>query len=260
MLSTSTFLSIFSTIFGLLIGSFMNVVIHRMPLGKSVVTPRSSCPKCGHIIKWYENIPVVSYIFLKGKCAKCKSKISIRYPLLELFVGCVAYLLAPNTFDLIQILLFVFYFSVACIFISHFLIDIEHQILPDKINLYFLAITIPYVVMFIPLGQAITGAVIGFGGTYAVTWIFWKLRGQIGLGGGDIKLYGILGLLLGPMGILNNIFLSCTLGALFGVVLIVLKKMTKQTALPFGPFIIIVATLQIFFPEIAKALDFFAVP
>jgi len=245
-----------SITFGLMVGSFLNVVIHRIPREQSIVFPGSTCPKCGHKIKWYENIPVLSYLALGGKCSNCKTKISLRYPIIELTVGIIAGLLAPKFFTPNAILMFLFYFSIACIFLSHFLIDIEFQILPDKINLYFLAIALPFAILNFPLAYWLIGGAIGFLGPFTVTYLFYKLRGQIGLGGGDIKLFGILGLLLGPLGVLNTIFLSCMIGAIFGITLIVIKKMGKDTPLAFGPFILIVAAIQIFFPEFAQNFYF----
>lgn len=248
------FLKIFSTIFGLLIGSFLNVVIIRLPQNKSVVTPRSSCPKCGHMIKWYENLPVISWIFLKGKCSKCQVKIPFRYPLIEILCGFFAFFLAPTQFEFSAFTYSIFYFSIACIFLAHFVIDIEHQLLPDKINIYFLLITLPYVILNYPIQHWLLGGVIGFFGPFGITYLFYKIKGQVGLGGGDIKLFGILGLLLGPIGVLNNIFISCMVGAVLGIALIVTKKLDRNAPMPFGPFIILAATIQIFFPSLADKI------
>lgn len=242
-------LKIWIFFFGMLIGSFLNVVIHRVPKNESVVKPRSKCPNCGHMIKWYQNIPVISWLFLKGKCANCGFKIPIKYPLIELLVGFIAYNLFPEDLSPEALFGFAYFFSVACILLSHFVIDIEHQLLPDKINIYFLLITLPYVILTMPYMHWLLGGVFGFFGPLAVTWIFYKLRGQIGLGGGDIKLFGILGLLLGPVGIMHNIFMSCFLGAVIGIILITTKKLDKNAPLAFGPYIILVASFQIFFPS-----------
>lgn len=245
-------------IFGSLIGSFLNVVIHRLPLKQSVVTPRSRCPKCNHLIRWYENIPIISYLFLRGKCSECKTKISIRYPLVELLVGLIAINLIPASFDHNALLTSGYFFSVACILLCHLLIDIDHQILPDKINIYFLIITIPYVVLSFNLYHWLIGGLIGFFFPLLVTWLFYKLRGQIGLGGGDIKLFGILGLILGPMGIVHNIFMSCLFGSILGIILIMSKKLGKDTPLAFGPYIIVVAALQIYYPTIFDLINPFS--
>jgi leader peptidase (prepilin peptidase)/N-methyltransferase len=250
-------LLIFTFIFGAILGSFLNVVVHRVPLGKSVVTPRSSCIKCGHMIKWYENIPIISYLLLKGKCSSCGVKISIRYPILELFIGLIAILLFPSNLSNAAIIEALFLFFVAYIFIALFLIDIEHHLLPDKLNLYLFALIAPYSIVKFGYIDPIIGGLIGFGGTYGITYFFYKIKGQIGLGGGDIKLFGILGLYLGPQGIVQLIFLSSLLGSVLGVILISLKKMPKDKPFAFGPYILIVASLQIFFPEFFAKINFY---
>jgi leader peptidase (prepilin peptidase)/N-methyltransferase len=250
---------IIAFVFGSLIGSFLNVVIHRIPLKQSVVTPRSRCPKCNHLIRWYENIPMISYLALRGKCSQCSEKISIRYPLVELLVGIFAFNLFPTDVDHNSLLFFGFYFSVACILLAHLLIDVEHQILPDKINIYFLIITIPFVVLNFNLYHWLLGGIIGFFFPLLVTWLFYKIRGQIGLGGGDIKLFGILGLILGPIGIVHNIFMSCLVGSIIGIILIVSKKLDKNKPLAFGPYIIITVALQIYYPEIFDLINPFSI-
>ncbi len=247
-------------IFGALIGSFLNVVIHRVPLGISVVKPRSSCPNCKKMIFWYENIPILSYLFLlRGKCSACKTKISFRYPVVEFTIGLIALNLFPSEINLNSVVYFFFYFSVACILFAHFFIDIEHQLLPDKINIYFLVITLPFVIINYPLNYWLFGGALGFLMPLLVTWSFYKLRGKIGLGGGDIKLFGILGLLLGPLGIMHNIFMSCMLGSVIGLLLILSKRLNRNTALAFGPYIIIVAVFQIYFPDLFNQLNPFSI-
>lgn len=245
----------FILIFGMLIGSFLNVVIYRMPREQSVVMPRSSCPNCKSLIRWYENIPVISYIFLKGKCSNCKTKISVRYPLVEILCGLIAILLIPEQVNQQTMIYWLVKFSIACSFIAHFMIDIEHKILPDKINLYLLLIIFTYSALNYEWKYWLLGGLIGFLGPLSITWFFYKVRGQIGLGGGDIKLYGILGLLLGPFGILSNIFLSSFIGAIVGLLLIYLKKMSRENTLAFGPFIIVVAAFQFFLPEVFKMVN-----
>lgn len=253
-------ISIIVFIFGLLIGSFLNVVIHRLPLGQSVVKPRSRCGSCGHGIRWYENLPVLSYLFLKGKCSGCGAKIGWRYPLVEIFTGLMALLIFPTHLGVLELgypefVQFFVKFSIACVFLAHFLIDIEHQLLPDKLNIYLLAVVLPYSFLNYAPAHWLVGGLVGFLGPYLVTLLFYKLRGQIGLGGGDIKLFGILGILLGPVGVLNTIFMSSLVGSLVGLLLIASKKMNKNTALAFGPYIILVAACQIFFPGVFSALN-----
>jgi leader peptidase (prepilin peptidase)/N-methyltransferase len=244
-------------IVGLLFGSFLNVVILRVPKGKSVVAPRSSCMKCGHLIKWYENIPVFSYLFLKGKCSSCKTPIGIRYPLIELLVGIIAVLLFPSNLSDTSMIDFVVFFAIACIFLALFVIDIEHHLLPDKLNIYLFAILAPYSINKFGFIDPLIGGLIGFGGTFGITYLFYKIKGQIGLGGGDIKLFGILGLYLGPEGIVQLIFLSSLCGSIFGIILIAFKKLPKDKPFAFGPYILIVSAIQIFFPGIFQQINFY---
>lgn len=245
----------YAFVFGCLIGSFLNVVILRLPLEKNLSTDRSACPQCGNQLRWYHNIPILSFIFLRGKCGFCGKPISWRYPLIEIFTGIVCFWLSPEVFSAETIGPFLFYFAIACAFICHFVIDLEHQLLLDKINIYLLVLILPYVVLNFGWPHWVLGGVIGFGGPLAVTWLFYKLRGQVGLGGGDIKLFGVLGLLLGPTGIIVTIFSSCMVGAVAGIALILLKKMPKDRPMAFGPFILVTSAYQIFFPEGAKLLQ-----
>lgn len=253
----NTLFSLYIFVFGLLIGSFLNVVILRLPAKKDIVRARSACPACGAQLKWYHNIPLLSFIFLKGKCGFCGTRISWRYPLIELLTGLIAYWLSPNEYSPAGVAEFLFYFSVACIFICHLMIDLDHHLLLDSLNLYLLAILLSYSLFHFYWEYWLFGGLIGFGAPLLVTWLFYKIRGQIGLGGGDIKLYGILGIFLGPVGIMFNIFLSCFVGAILGLSLIAMKKMTKDRPMAFGPSILFVAAFQIFFPEYASYVQSF---
>lgn len=241
--------------FGAIIGSFLNVVILRLPESKSVVTPRSSCPVCHHMIPWYENIPIVSFLFLRGKCSQCKTKISWQYPLIELIVALAALYFIGFGYTGLSSLTFIFFkFSVFCLFLAHFIIDIKHYLLLDILNIYLAGLFLFYGFFYHSFIFMGLGAAIGAGIPYLVTWLFYKLRGKIGLGGGDIKLWGALGIYLGPLGIIHNIWLSCTLGALVGVLLIACKVISRDEPLPFGPFIIVVATVQIFKPDLIASI------
>ncbi len=242
------------TTFGLLIGSFLNAVIYRLPRKINISTPRSRCPHCEKLIYWYENIPIISYILLRAKCSKCKNRIHWRYPLVEFIAAAVAFVIAPQSFALGSVLDFVLLFTVFCSLFCHFLIDLEHKILPDQINLYLAAIFLINGLFNDSWQHWAIGAAVGFGVPYAVTWLFYILRGQVGLGGGDIKLFGALGIFLGPFGIIQNIFFSCFLGSLIGLSLIGLKIIDRKYKIPFGPFIIVVAAFQIFFPDLFKQL------
>jgi leader peptidase (prepilin peptidase)/N-methyltransferase len=138
-------------------------------------------------------------------------------------------------------------FSIAACFIVHFIVDLKHQILPDGINIYLAFLFLVKALMLNSWFSILLGASIGFGFPYLISFIFYKLKGQIGLGGGDIKLWGALGIYLGPTGIIHNIFLSCFVGSIIGGSLLIFKFIKRETPIPFGPFIIITAVLQIYF-------------
>jgi prepilin signal peptidase PulO-like enzyme (type II secretory pathway) len=244
-------LKAYAFIFGAMVGSFLNVVILRLPEEKSLMG-RSSCPQCENLIKWYMNIPILSFMFQGAKCRYCGAKISWQYPFIELICGIAALLLFPQRLELYYIAISLFHFFVFACFLAHMIIDIRYQILPDSINLFLLAIVLPYAATHFGWRHWLIGGVIGFGGTYAATYLFYKLKGVVGLGGGDIKLFGILGLMLGPLGIFQNIFLSCFVGSIIGGGLLITKKIDRQTPIAFGPFIIFVAFFQIFKPEWVK--------
>lgn len=265
-------------IFGSLLGSFANVVIYRMPVGLSIVMPWSHCPKCNNPLSWYEKIPIISYFMLRGKCSRCKQRISLKYPLVEILVGIIAVLLLPmyspdlydlnnlqsiyrsyfltprtdmlwSLFSLKGILLYLFYLSTAVVFIVIFLIDLYHQIIPNEINGYLGITFFIYALFLFPLNHWLIGGLFGFFFPLTVSWIFFKTRKKIGLGGGDIKLFGVLGLILGPLRLIQNIFLSCLLGSIIGLLLIIIRRNRFGIPIPFGPFIIIVSSLQIYFPK-----------
>lgn len=239
----------FSFAFGLCIGSFLNAVIYRLPRKISLSKSRSHCPGCDKLIYWYENVPVLSYIILRGKCSKCSFKIPIQYPLVELTVGVFALFITPKNISSISLWSYFFYISVFSCFLSILLIDLRHKLIPNGINIYLASVFFCSVVLSQSPYYWGLGAAIGVLFPLGVTYGFYLLKGQVGLGGGDIKLFGALGLYLGPIGIIHNIFLSCFVGALVGASLILLKIVDRKTPIPFGPFIIFVASAQIFIPD-----------
>lgn len=242
--------SIFSFVFGLCIGSFLNAVIYRMPREISLSASRSHCTNCDKLIYWYENIPLISYLFLRGKCSGCGSRISIVYPIVELVVGIFALVVTPSSvFESFQLFEYFFKVSVFATFVAMFVIDLKHKILPNLLNLYLALVLFTKIVLLKGYMHWGLGALIGILFPLGVTYLFYLLKGQVGLGGGDIKLYGGLGLYLGPVGVIHNIFMSCFLGALVGGSLIILKVVDRKTPIPFGPFIIVVAMVQIFLPD-----------
>lgn len=248
-MSFELFIIIFSFLVGITVGSFVNVLILRLPKEEDVVFEASHCPKCKKKIHWYENIPLVSYIFLRGKCSGCGNGISFQYPLIELIVGLFCLLILPKDLTMAYLLTFSLKLSVFCCFLVIFVVDIRHQIIPNYINLFlFIVLLLTSVFMFNWL-HILLGLIIGLGFPGFVTWLFYKIKGQIGLGMGDIKLYGALGVYLGPMGIVQNIFLSCFSGSFAIGVLMLMGIVKRDTKIPFGPFIVLVAFFQFYYPE-----------
>ena len=202
------------------------------------------------MIPWYENIPIFSFIFLKGSCSGCKEKISWRYPFVELIAGIFIIYLIPDKKELNDYLTYIIYYISFCILIIHFFIDLKHKILPNRLNLILGVLFILFALMNnYPYQKFILGGLIGFFLPYGFSYIFFLLRKKEGLGGGDIKLWCVLGIMLGPMEIIYNIFYSCFIGSVIGLALILSKRITPQTYIPFGPFIIITFILQVYFSK-----------
>lgn len=249
-----TYLEALAAVFGLIVGSFINVVILRLPEGKNITWDRSACRKCSRQLAWYENIPVLSYLFLLGRCRTCKERISIQYPLVEIAHGVAAYTLLRDWVTLdIQIGIYqLSTFLIVSILIAHFVIDLRYQLLLDKLNIALLLPVIILIVIDESYIRALAGGAFGFLLPLGVTWIFYKITGKIGLGGGDIKLFGVIGLMFGIQGVLLNLFTSCLLGSFITIFLIVLKIVRRDQFIPFGPYIILVTFTQIFFPNLME--------
>ena len=250
-------LKVFFFIFGAMIGSFLNALIYRIPREISFIFPRSACPHCKIVIPWFYNIPLLSFIVLKGKCFSCQGAISWRYPLVELITALFAlFVFSPLLISPLwpkAILFFLFF----CHFITIFFIDIDFHIIPNGLNFSLGVVIFLFVFLYGNLLQGLWGTLLGVSFPLLITLLFYYLKGQVGLGGGDIKLYGVLGFILGPLGIVNTLFFSCLMGSLFAGVLLVLKKIDRQTPIAFGPFIVISAFFQIFFPDLYQRVFFF---
>ncbi len=247
---------------GTLIGSFMNVVVLRLPLEKDVIFDRSGCPKCKKNITWFDNIPIISFIILGAKCRNCKSSISWQYPLFEFWHGLLAFILFYDWlyFDNTDVVLALCKFFIAAIFSCHVLIDLKYQLLLDALNIAL----IPFVALIVWLSgnwlDSLIGASFGFFFPLAITALFYFLRGKIGLGGGDIKLFGILGALFGLSGVISNLLSSCILGTVVTVTLILFKKIKADQYIPFGPYILTVALLQLLSPNTYALWQNFLIP
>jgi leader peptidase (prepilin peptidase) / N-methyltransferase len=235
--------------FGLLWGSFLNVVIHRLPRGESVVKPRSRCPGCRKLIPWYRNVPVLSWIFLRARCGDCGRKISARYPAVELLTGFLFAAVVAWRPEHPAAWPFHFFFLaslVACTFI-----DIDHWILPDKITLPGILVGLAgsLVVPEITFVESLLGTLLGGGILYLVAWGYLKFARKEGLGGGDIKFLGMIGAFTGVKGALTTLVLSSFLGSLLGILLISLKGKKGGTAIQFGPFLALGAAAAFFFGD-----------
>ena len=232
--------AILVTIFGLSVGSFLNVCIHRLPLRQSLMYPPSRCPRCETALKPYDNIPVVSYLVLRGRCRACGAPISLRYPLIEVTTGAV-FLAAYILFDgaiLYQRLLF------ACAMIVLFVIDLEHRILPDLITLP--GIVLGFLFSFImPPGwiDSLIGLILGGGSLWLMGEIYFRLRHEEGMGFGDVKMLAMIGAFLGWKLMLLTLILSSFLGSGIGLGMIAARRGDMKYALPFGTFLAVGAII-----------------
>ena len=240
-----TFDAVFFFIMGLLFGSFANVVILRLPVRQSIVTPRSRCPSCKTMIPWYLNIPVVSWIVLRGRCQKCGVRISFRYPLIELlmavlFVG--LFLKVGYSWLLLEYLIFGFGLVVVSF------IDFDHMILPDVFTLSGIVFGLVGSILNPERSfySSLLGVLMGGGFLWAVAYIYLALRKEEGMGGGDIKLLAWIGALLGWSAIPFVILVSSVLGSFVGLIFAVRNPRGLRSSLPFGPYLALAALLYIF--------------
>ena len=241
-------ITILILIYGLLIGSFLNVLIYRTPRDESIAFPGSHCPTCNHKLSWYDNIPLFSYLFLKGSCSYCNAKISVQYPLIEALNAIIYIVLFLR---LSFSLTFIFYALVSSVLIAIAIIDLKEQIIPDSLVISIIVLTILYKVLNYFLyneSSEILESVLGFlvaGGLFLAIAIF--SRG--GMGGGDVTLISALGFILGIKQILLVIFLSFLYGAIISIFLLSTKLKTRKDPIPFGPFIILGFFTTIFYGD-----------
>ncbi len=222
-------------LFGLITGSFLNVVIYRLPRGKSVVWPASACGACGRELRWFENIPIVSWVVLGAKCARCKAPISWHYPLVEATTAVLFVLvtwLTPAGPLLAARLIFV------CGLVVLFGIDLEHQILPNSITLPGIVAGLIFSLAGPPgLRDAVIGVLLGGGVLYAIAAGYYLWRREEGLGMGDVKMLAMIGAFLGWQAVLLTLVLASLSGAVIGVAMMALQRGTMKYALPFGTFL-----------------------
>ncbi|HZJ57329.1 MAG TPA: prepilin peptidase [Clostridia bacterium] len=223
-------------ILSVFLGSFYNVCIHRILREESVIYPPSHCPDCGHSLGPLDLVPVFSYVFLMGRCRYCKARISPRYPLVEVLTS-ITYLLLYKVFGLSWSLVAYSFFLGVLIIITF--IDIEYQIIPNSLILLGLIFGILFGAINITTGivDALLGLVIGFGSLLVIAILAKVFIGKEGMGGGDIKLLGVIGLFLGWKLTLLTLILSIYIGGVFSILLLLLKIKKRGEYIPFGPFI-----------------------
>ncbi|WP_286271572.1 prepilin peptidase [Thalassotalea hakodatensis] len=262
-------------ILGLLIGSFLNVVIYRLPkmleqtwyqecrefLADELSTkpvkeqqpitlssPASTCPHCQHKIRFYENIPVISWLVLRGKCSQCKQKISARYPSIEITTSLLSIVVAVHfgvTASTLAVLLLTW--GLICLT----MIDFDHMLLPDQITypLLWLGLLININGLIVPLDEAVIGAVAGYLSLYSVFWLFKLITGKEGMGHGDFKLIAVFGAWMGWQLLPLLILMSSAVGAIVGIALMLFKGHGREQAIPFGPYIAVAGWVCLFWGQ-----------
>jgi leader peptidase (prepilin peptidase)/N-methyltransferase len=233
---------------GAVIGSFLNVCIHRLPRHVSLLWPASRCPSCAGPLAWYDNVPILSYLLLKGRCRACGATISIRYPVIEaanaVGYGAIVWWFGASWPATVYALLLSSLLVVACI-------DLLHQIIPDVITLPGIAVGLLCAATVLPVGLAdsVLGILLGGGLLWGLAWASPYLFGKEGMGGGDIKLMAMIGSFLGWQPTLLTILIGAAAGSLVGLSLISLKRMRRDQYLPFGPFLVLGALAAMFFHQ-----------
>jgi len=235
-------------IFGAMVGSFLNVVIIRLPQGESIVFPASRCPKCDQPIRGYDNIPILSYFLLRGKCRDCGEHISSRYPFIEFLSAALSVALYLK-FGLSPLFGVLFIFCAAMLAI--FWIDLDHMIIPDVISLNGIIVGIVAAFLgFLPgveWLQSLSGILLGGLSLYVPAYIYEKVRHTEGLGAGDVKLLAMIGSFTGPYGVVFVLFFSSLIGSLAALIGMSIKNVHSSTPIPFGPFLTAAAVGYIFF-------------
>jgi leader peptidase (prepilin peptidase)/N-methyltransferase len=241
--------------FGSIIGSFLNVCIVRLPEGNSVVHPPSHCPECRSPIAWYDNVPILSYLLLGGRCRACRTRISPVYPTVELLTGALAVALwlrlGPSA-------AFAGYFAFAAALVTITFIDLDHRIIPDVISLpgILVGLAISFVSPLVTPQDALIGVVAGGGSLLAVASAYQWIRGQEGMGGGDIKLLAMIGAFLGWQSVFVTLLVASLVGSIIGIALMIYQRADAKLAIPFGPFLACGALVHLFFGDRILAFYF----
>ncbi|MGQ9695722.1 MAG: prepilin peptidase [Thermodesulfobacteriota bacterium] len=237
------FLIIF--LLGCCLGSFLNVCIYRLPRNLSIIFPNSFCPACHLPIRPYDNIPLISFLILRGRCRKCRAKISWRYPLVEALMGIITLALflkfgpSPLFFSLLS-------FCAALVVITF--IDLDHRIIPDIISLPGIAIGVILALtgISVPLKSSLLGLLVGGGSLFALAYVYEAITKREGMGGGDVKLLAMIGAWLGWPAVLFTLFFASLFGTIIGGMVMLIQKEGRYYAIPFGPFLAWAALAYIF--------------
>jgi len=228
---------------GLTLGSFINVCIHRLPKKESIIAPRSYCQSCKTRIPIWDNIPVLSYLLLKGKCRQCTASISLLYPVVEVST---ALLLLTGFIQFGMSMKFAIFCAIGPTLLTVAIIDIKHKIIPDTITLPGIIFGIVAGSYLFGLKESLLGLISGGGIFLLSSEIYYQVRGRVGMGGGDIKFIAAVGALLGLKQVLLVIFLSAFIGSVVGLIGLIGKKLDAMSQIPFGPFLA-VGTLIVYF-------------
>ena len=246
---------VFVFAYGAIIGSFLNVCIARLPDGRSIVRPPSHCPKCQSFLAWYDNVPILSYLVLGGRCRTCRVHISGIYPAVEVLTGALAVALFLR---LGPTLAFAGYFAFAAALVVITFVDLDHQLIPDVISLPGIVVGLAFSLvspLVTPLDAAL-GVLAGGGTLLAVAWLYKTFRGQEGMGGGDVKLLAMISAFLGWQSIFVTLFVGSVIGSIIGVGLMLYQRADTKLAIPFGPFLAGGALVYLFWGDRILAFYF----
>ncbi len=233
-------------VFGAAVGSFLNVCIHRIPLGLSIVSPASRCPACARPIRYCDNIPIASYMMLRGRCASCGSPISLIYPFIEILTG----LFAASLFARYGLSAdFFVYFAFVSALIAVTFIDLKHQIIPDVISIpgAVAGLALSFFVPSMKALNSLLGIILGAGVLFAVAQAYYLFAGKAGMGGGDIKLLGMIGGFLGWKGVIVTLLIGSFSGAIIGSAFMFIFRKDAKYPIPFGPFLAAGALVYLYF-------------
>ena len=246
--TTTLYISVVVVLAGAAIGSFLNVCISRIPEGASIIRPSSRCPYCGHPIRFYDNIPVISFFLLRGKCRDCGRPISRRYPVVEILTACLAFIISLHlgvTLPGLVVFLFV------CVLIVVSFIDLEKKLIPHVLTLTGIPLFSVLSVLFngLAIRDVFFGIMVGAGSLYFAAVYYEAITNREGMGGGDVNLLAMLGAFLGVKSILFILLFGSLLGAVVGIAFILFQGKDMKYELPFGPFLCVAALVYLFWDD-----------